>query len=104
MMWDRLSLSSVVGYSREGQGRGVGAGKGLALCHPRPATTPATTPSVHAGGACALASDGFYIVSYTLAALAVLLGVWYLRLFPRLTKMPLRKWRAPGHSEHGKGG
>jgi hypothetical protein len=49
---------------------------------------------------CSLTSDGFYIISYSLAALGALLGVWYLRLFPKLTQMPLRKWRAAGHSLH----
>ncbi len=47
-------------------------------------------------------TDGFYVISYTMVLLGALLGFWYMRLFPRLARMPLPRWRAAGHAMHSK--
>jgi PAT family acetyl-CoA transporter-like MFS transporter 1 len=62
-----------------------------------------------AGGSCVLDRDGFYVVSYSMAALGVALGIMIMRLFPRLTRLPLERWRAGlggggGYARVGKGG
>jgi hypothetical protein len=46
------------------------------------------------GHTCHLDMDGFYAVSFAMACLGLALGLAYLRLFPRLTKLPLDRWRA----------
>jgi PAT family acetyl-CoA transporter-like MFS transporter 1 len=48
---------------------------------------PAAEACAAAGGACVLERDGFYVVSYAL-------GVMIMRLVPRLTRLPLERWRA----------
>jgi PAT family acetyl-CoA transporter-like MFS transporter 1 len=55
---------------------------------------PAAEACAAAGGACVLERDGFYVVSYAMAALGLALGVMIMRLFPRLTRLPLERWRA----------
>ena len=47
-----------------------------------------------AGGTCALASDGFYIMSWACLLLGVALGALYLQLLPALMHLPLARWRA----------
>eukprot|EP00775_Hariotina_reticulata_P008729 gene8729-8910_t len=46
-----------------------------------------------AGHTCSLDMDGFYIVSSTMIVIGVGLGVLFMRLFPRLDKLPLERWR-----------
>jgi hypothetical protein len=43
-----------------------------------------------------MASDGFYVVSYSMLAVGLLLGCVFMRLFPRLIKLQLHSWRARG--------
>ncbi|WIA38680.1 hypothetical protein OEZ86_001986 [Tetradesmus obliquus] len=47
-----------------------------------------------AGHTCQLDSDGFYSVSFAMAALGLGLGLAFARLFPRLARLPLERWRA----------
>lgn len=47
-----------------------------------------------AGHVCSLDMDGFYFVSYIMAAVGLLLGLLFARLFPRLDRLPLERWRA----------
>jgi hypothetical protein len=47
-----------------------------------------------AGGVCSIDQDGFYIVSYSMAAAGLVIGLWILRLFPRLDALPANRWRA----------
>lgn len=47
-----------------------------------------------AGGRCVLDSDGFYLVSYSMVVVGLAFGVMIMRLFPRLTRLPLERWRA----------
>lgn len=47
-----------------------------------------------AGHTCSIDHDGFYIVSYTMAALGLMLGIYFRQLFPRLDRLALDKWRA----------
>ena len=49
---------------------------------------------VDVGGSCTLARDGFYLLSYTMVACGIAMGVWYMRLLPRLETLPLSSWRA----------
>ncbi|KAI8473191.1 MAG: acetyl-coenzyme A transporter 1-domain-containing protein [Monoraphidium minutum] len=55
---------------------------------------PAAEACAAAGGECAMDSDGFYVVSYTMIAVGLGLGLFIMRLFPRLTRLPLGRWRA----------
>lgn len=41
-----------------------------------------------------MAADGFYVVSYSMVVLGLVLGVVFMRLFPRLIHLPLHNWRA----------
>eukprot|EP00878_Enallax_costatus_P023359 GHUV01024843.1.p2 GENE.GHUV01024843.1~~GHUV01024843.1.p2 ORF type:complete len:106 (-),score=14.81 GHUV01024843.1:96-413(-) len=52
-----------------------------------------------AGHTCSMDHDGFYIVSYTMAAVGLVLGVYFSRLFPRLDRLPLARWRAKDGSK-----
>lgn len=64
---------------------------------PRPAHTflsVALQLDLYAGHTCTIDHDGFYIVSYTMASVGLALGVYFIRLFPRLDRLPLDKWRA----------
>jgi hypothetical protein len=47
-----------------------------------------------AGGVCSLDQDGFYYISYTMIVVGLLIGLWLMRVFPRLDKLPLERWRA----------
>lgn len=58
---------------------------------------PAAAACAAAGGRCVMDRDGFYVVSYTMVVAGVALGFMFIRLFPRLTRLPLERWRAaPG--------
>lgn len=46
------------------------------------------------GGACVIERDGFYVVSYAMVAAGVGVGLMIARLFPRLTRLPIGRWRA----------
>jgi hypothetical protein len=41
-----------------------------------------------------MAADGFYVVSYSMVSVGLVLGFVFMRLFPRLIKLPLQHWRA----------
>ncbi|KAF8059178.1 hypothetical protein HT031_005350 [Scenedesmus sp. PABB004] len=47
-----------------------------------------------AGHTCSLDMDGFYAVSYAMAAVGLALGLAYARLFPALDALPPESWRA----------
>lgn len=55
---------------------------------------PAAEACAAAGGQCVIDSDGFYLVSYSMAVIGIALGVMIMRLFPRLAALPLARWRA----------
>jgi hypothetical protein len=41
-----------------------------------------------------MAADGFYVVSYSMVVAGLVLGFVFMRLFPRLIRLPLHHWRA----------
>lgn len=41
-----------------------------------------------------MAADGFYVVSYSMVAVGLVLGFVFMRLFPRLISLQLHHWRA----------
>lgn len=47
-----------------------------------------------AGHTCSMAADGFYVVSYSMVVLGLVLGCVYMRLFPKLISLQLHHWRA----------
>lgn len=53
-----------------------------------------SSPCTNAGHTCSMAADGFYVVSYSMVVLGLLLGCVYMRLFPRLISLQLQHWRA----------
>ena len=54
---------------------------------------------VEAGGTCALASDGFYVISWACLVLGVLIGVVIMRTLPKLMALPLSSWRVQGRRQ-----
>lgn len=47
-----------------------------------------------AGGECAVARDGYYMLSYGAVAFGALLFLWLRRAMPRLEALPLDQWHA----------
>jgi PAT family acetyl-CoA transporter-like MFS transporter 1 len=69
------------------------------------AVGPAAAACAAAGGACVMDRDGFYVVSYSMVVAGVGFGFMIMRLFPRLTRLPLERWRAAAAGPAGgKGG
>eukprot|EP00210_Caulerpa_lentillifera_P004142 g3948.t1 len=50
-------------------------------------------PCTNAGGSCVINIDGFYIVSYSLIGIGVLLGGFFSRSLLKLQSLPLSSWR-----------
>jgi MFS transporter, PAT family, solute carrier family 33 (acetyl-CoA transportor), member 1 len=55
---------------------------------------PAADACAATGGRCVLDGDGFYSVSYAMICAGVGVGFFIMRLFPRLARLPLERWRA----------
>ncbi|CAL5220582.1 g2620 [Coccomyxa viridis] len=51
-------------------------------------------PCTQAGGECAVARDGYYMLSYAMVTLGFLIFLWLRVLLPQLDAMPLERWRA----------
>ena len=47
-----------------------------------------------AGGECAVERDGYYMLSYTMVAIGMLIFLWLRVLLPQLDALPLEQWRA----------
>jgi hypothetical protein len=47
-----------------------------------------------AGGECAVEQDGYYMLSYAMVAIGVLIFLWLRVLLPKLDALPLEQWRA----------
>jgi hypothetical protein len=99
---DALTTSYCLGPD----GARLGLPPGAPACPKKPrelASGPGAEACAAVGGKCVLTRDGFYVVSYAMAAVGVALGFLIMRLFPRLTKLPIERWRAGGGGG-GKGG
>lgn len=47
-----------------------------------------------AGGECAVERDGYYMLSYAMCFIGVMIFLWLRVLLPQLDAMPLEQWRA----------
>lgn len=47
-----------------------------------------------AGGKCVMVRDGFYMLSYGMMVVGLLVGLWYRKVLPQLETLSIESWRA----------
>jgi PAT family acetyl-CoA transporter-like MFS transporter 1 len=72
----------------------LAAPEGAGACGPASAGGAADGACTGAGGACAVARDGFYVLSCAAVAAGCVLLAWLRRALPRLEAAPASAWRA----------